>query len=295
MERILVGTREGSVVVGDPGPPDLEGDVTALARGDGGLWALTGGARILQLEAGGWRETAASPDASLTCLLPVGGRVYLGAAEARLLRWGGSAPEPVESFDDAPTRETWYTPWGGPPDVRSLSADGAGTLYVNVHVGGILRSDDDGESWVPTIDVDADVHQVMAHPREARTVLAATARGLAVSRDAGASWTFHTEGLHAPYCRAVAVGDRGVLVSASVGPFGGRAAVYRFADGSFEQCTEGLPDWFGDNINTHCLSAGGRRAAFGTSEGHVYASDDGGHTWERVAESLPPTTAVLLD
>lgn len=290
-----MGTRRGSVTIGDPGPPDLEGDVTALVRGDGGLWAVTDGSRIWRLEDRAWREAGASGDVSLVCLLPTDGDVYLGAAEARLLRLEDGAPQPVGSFDGAPGRDTWYTPWGGPPDVRSLAAGRTGTLYVNVHVGGILRSDDRGGSWVPTIDVDADVHQVAVHPGEAETVLAATARGLAVSADAGRSWAFHTEGLHAPYCRAVAALEDAVLVSASVGPFGGRAALYRFADGSFERCAEGLPEWFGDNINTHCLDAGGRRAAFGTSDGNVYASRDAGRTWDQVAEGLAPVTALVLD
>jgi hypothetical protein len=33
-------------------------------------------------------------------------------------------------------------------------------LYANVHVGGILRTADGGETWTPTIDIDADVHHV---------------------------------------------------------------------------------------------------------------------------------------
>lgn len=295
MARIVIGTRDGSASLGDAGPPDLAAEVTALARGAEGLWAVTEGRNVLRLEDGVWREAASSADHPLTCLLPIDKGAYLGAAEARLLRLDGSRVEPLASFDGAPGRETWYTPWGGPPDVRSLSADEAGTMYVNVHVGGILRSDDRSGSWVPTIDVDADVHQVLAHPGEAATVLAATARGLAVSRDAGASWEFHVEGLHAPYCRAVAVAGDTVLVSASVGPFGGGAAPYRWAGGEFEKCAGGLPEWFGDNINTHCLAADGDRAAFGTSDGHVYLSRDGGGTWEQAADGLAAVTAVVLD
>src|SRR5207247_7541735 len=126
----------------------------------------------------------------------------------------------------APGRNDWTTPWGGPPDTRSLAADG-NALYANVHVGGILRSTDAGTNWAPTIDVDADVHQVVAGFDDAGRVLAATAEGLAVSNDGGDTWAFETEGLGATYSRAAAVAGDVVLASASRGPRGDGAAVYR--------------------------------------------------------------------
>src|SRR5207249_1971591 len=89
-------------------------------------------------------------------------------------------------------------------DGRTLWAR-AGTVYVNVHVGGVVRSRDGGRSWTPTVDIESDVHQVLAHPSRAEVVLAAAADGFGVSRDCGASWRFITEGMHAHYLRAVAV------------------------------------------------------------------------------------------
>src|SRR5207245_2013794 len=109
------------------------------------------------------------------------------------------------------------------------------------------------------------------------------------SQDAGGSWTFVTEGLHAPYCRAVAVCEESVLVSASSGPRGREAAVYRGPlDGSspFEKCREGLPEWFGGNIDTFCLAANREEAAFGTDGGDVFLSSDQGRTW-RAAPTRP--------
>jgi hypothetical protein len=32
-------------------------------------------------------------------------------------------------------------------------------VYVGVHVGGIIRSDDGGETWTDTIDLHVDVHR----------------------------------------------------------------------------------------------------------------------------------------
>jgi BNR/Asp-box repeat len=220
--------------------------------------------------------------------------VHVGTSEARLFRLEGSRLTPVVGFDAVEGREAWYTPWGGPPDTRSIS-EWDDDVYVNVHVGGILRTDDHGEKWHATIDIDADVHQVATAEG---LVLAAAAHGLASSRDRGATWTHRTDGLEALYARAVVVSGDGVLMSTSNGPRGGRAGVYRapLLGGPFERCRTGLPEWFEDNIDTYCLDAlnDGSYAALGTADGAVYVSDDGGATWHVVATGLPLVHQLLL-
>src|SRR2546429_115455 len=81
-------------------------------------------------------------------------------------------------------RDRWFTPWGGPPDTRSISEDDE-AVYVNIHVGGILRSVDCGRTWQPTLPIERDVHKVLARPGR---LYAASARGLAVSPDSGETW-----------------------------------------------------------------------------------------------------------
>jgi hypothetical protein len=220
--------------------------------------------------------------------------VYVGSSEARLLRVAGRDLEPVVPFDHAEGRSTWYTPWGGPPDTRSI-ANWDEAVYVNVHVGGVLRTEDRGETWRPTIDIDEDVHQVTTAEG---LVLAACAGGLAVSSDRGDTWTLRSEGLEAAYSRGVAVCGDAVLVSASDGPRGGRGAVYRgdLQGGELERCRTGLPEWFDDNIDSYCLDAfpDGSFAAFGTSDGRVFASDDTGISWVALASGLPPVHRILV-
>src|SRR5262249_54514880 len=175
------------------------------------------------------------------------------SSEARLFRLAEGTLEPIAAFDDAEGREDWYTPWGGPPDTRSIS-EWDEEVYVNVHVGGILHTGDSGRTWNPTIDIDADVHQVATAEG---LVLAACAGGLATSTDRGATWSMRSDGLEAPYSRAVVVCGDTLLISASNGPRGGGAAVYRGdrTVGPFERCTTGLPGSFEDNIDTYCLDA----------------------------------------
>jgi hypothetical protein len=286
---------------------ELEGRVDALSTDRWGLYALVDGRAIWRhIEAqalgqrvdGHWVQVAEIEGPRGRCLLATEDGLFIGTAEAGLIRYEDGVLVPVKGFQQVDGREAWYTPWGGPPDTRSMARDGAGRLHANVHVGGIPRSTDGGETWAPTIDVDADVHQVVTHPTEPNVVLAACAPGLAISRDGGDTWDIDREGLHGPYCRAVAVAADHLLVSASTGPFTDRAAVYRRpldADGPFERCTDGLPEWFPSNVDSHCLVADGTTVALGTAEGEVFRSGDAGGSWERLADELPAVRALLVD
>jgi hypothetical protein len=290
--RILIGTEDGihhleSDVV------DLAGHrITALT----GNWAITDGRVLWRLvESGPPVETARLEEApQATCLLPVNGAVLVGTAEGHLVRVEDGVAGTVGGFDTVDGRSAWHTPWGGPADVRSMAL-GDDVVYVNVHVGGILASPDHGVSWSPTdLDIDTDVHQVLA--AEHRVLAALGHSGLASSRDGGRSWTLATDGLHASYCRAVAASGGRVLVSASTGPRTHHAALYRGRiDGdTFERCEKGLPEWFGDNIDTGSLVLDDVTAAFGTADGRLFVSDDAGDSWSEAATGLPPVRVVQL-
>jgi len=205
----------------------------------------------------------------------------------------GEGLDPVVPFDESEGRERWFTPWGGPPDTRTITEDRE-AVYVNVHVGGILRSVDAGETWTPTLAIENDVHKVLARPGR---LYAACARGLAVSPDCGGTWAIKVQGLHATYCRGVAVCRDWVLLSASEGPRGRRSALYRGSldPASLERCGNGLPEFFDANIDSLCLDAvpSGELAAFGLPDGSVYASLDQGESWDLVASGLPRVNCVL--
>jgi hypothetical protein len=293
--RLLIGTSEGLFELdgGEPRPDPGFGErvVTALAVDAGVTWVVAESRSLMRRDgSGAWEEIARTEDLEIACLVRTPTDMLVGTDEARVLRLRDGDLVGVDAFDRVEGREKWYTPWGGPPAVRSLAVDLAGRVHANVHVGGIPRSTDGGANWEPTIDIDADVHQVIAHPREPDVVLAAGAVGLALSGDGGASWRIERDGLHSTYARAVAVAGDSILVTASNGPRGGRAAVYRTAFGqnqSMEKCTEGLPEWFDGNIDTGWLAASGSTAAFGTSDGRVFATDDAGATWRQGAAGLP--------
>ena len=292
---ILAGTAAGLV--------DVErGAVVDLAGRD--VWAAAGGWAVLDRRevarpGGGGPAGPAPGDAALNCVAAAPddpeGAALVGTAEAHLYR-AGAAWERVEGFEEADGRDEWYTPWGGPPDVRSVSSGPDGTMLVNVHVGGILRSTDGGASWAPTIDIHTDVHQVLA--LDGGRAVAACAEGLATSDDDGATWVVHDDGLHATYARSVAVAGDTVLLAVSRGPNGGDAAIYRRplgGDGALERCRTGLPDDLGGNVDTFRLAGSpDGRAALATADGRVFASGDEGASWALVGEDLPAVRCLLL-
>jgi len=312
LPRALIGTADGLWASGPDGLHAVEAlagqPVTALAVAPDSAhtWVLIGGRYVWARGPDGhWTAIAALPeDLAATCLAATTDGVLIGTEDAHLLRLAGGRIERVEAFDATPERAAWYTPWGDPADVRSIALDASGgAVYVNVHVGGVVRSRDGGRTWTPTLDIEVDVHQVLAHPTRAGVVLVAAAAGLGVSRDGGDTWRFTTAGLHAHYLRAVAVAGDRVLVSASGGPSGSRSTLYRGAldgaaavdaGGALEVGRAGLPQWFRDNVDTACLAARDATAVFGTADGRVFTSCDGGATWELAGKGLPEVRCAIL-
>lgn len=298
MSSLLAGTDNGVWMVGREQRAALDGRrVGALAADGTALWAVVDDHAVQRRPAGGvWSEAAQVDALRLNCVLPFNGGALAGTSDARLVRVEHGGAVTLAAFDAAADRADWYTPWGGPPDVRSMAAGASGEIYANVHVGGILRSEDGGASWQQTIDIHADVHQVIADRDRPGLVLAATAKGLAISTDGGNSWSFQREGLHAGYCRAVAVAGDTLVLSASSGPSGSRAALYRrpVDGGGFAKCGDGLPEWFPSNIDSGCLAALGDTVAFGTDDGRVFISEDAGSTWETATTGLPPVRALVF-
>lgn len=299
MSQVLVGTRNGLHRFGASG--DLLGiehvgrEVTTIAPEGWELWAVLDGKEVVHT-AGveWWFHVANLSGLQGNCMADTRAGVLLGTSEGHLYRIAGKGLERVHSFERAPGRKEWFTPWGGPPDTRSITED-RDTVYVNVHVGGVLRSSDRGESWQPTIDIGDDIHRVTTgHGR----IYAAGAGGLSVSQDKGNTWGVSDDGLRGSYCRSVSVCGNAVLLSAADGPRGGHSGVYRSSiEGrSFERSTQGLPEWFSQNIDSLWLDAfpDGSLAAFATEDGLLFASTDQGRSWSKIAGDLAGVTRVQL-
>ncbi len=297
---VVDGTRCRHELAGEP--------VCGLtADGRGGALAIVGGHSLRRRSADGKWHTLAEDTSPLACVAAVDDKILVGTNDgARLLCMVDGGPlEPLPGFDAVAGRDKWFAGTfviegkvvGPPLGVRSLSgAPDGGRLHAAVHVGGIPRSTDGGVSWQPTLDIESDVHEVCIHPTCSGIVAAATAVGLGLSRDGGASWTFETEGLHAPYCSAVAFAGDDVLVAASVHHFASEGAVYRRAlDGGSSLAPVAVTpsSWTVGIVDTGCIAVLGSVLAVADG-GNLYVSHDAGHTWARVADDIPDASALLL-
>lgn len=262
--------------------------------GHGGVFAVVGGHSLCRRASGGEWTTLFTGESSLSCCVRVGDVVFVGTDDARILRVaadGGHAW--MKGFDSVDGRDRWYAGsamvdgklMGPPLGIRSIAAtcDGA-ALLANVHVGGIPRSTDGGLSWQPTIDIDADVHQVCTHPSRPDLVIAAAAAGLCVSRDSGATWTIEQRGLHATHCSAVAFGRDDLFVSASTDPFAKQGVVYRRpidSDDPLQALRIADSIWLDGNVDTDCIATRDAMIALIDMSGCLHLSLDDGATWSR--------------
>jgi hypothetical protein len=265
----------------------------------GGVLAIVGGHSLCRRSPEGEWTTLAKSESPLSCCVAIRDVVFVGTDDANILRVDqGGALQRLAGFDSVEGRDKWYAGSAivdgkrvGPPlGIRSMTAtcDG-GVLLANVHVGGIPRSRDRGLSWQPTIEIDADVHQVCAHPTRPELVIAAAAAGLCISRDAGATWTIETRGLHAHHCSAVAFGRNDIFVSASTDPFAAQGAVYRRSiDGSgpLQPLGGGMPRWIDGKADTDCIATKGSIVAVIDWSGRLYISHDDGASWSSPVDGL---------
>jgi hypothetical protein len=269
----------------------------SLVRSGDRYWLIAGGRGIHASEdLRSWQKVAESPHYDATCLYGDDSLLFVGTEEAHLYSLEGSALSLVDAFEQAPTRDAWFTPWGGPPAVRTISGDPDGRLYVNVHVGGVLRSTPDRSRFEQTIDIQIDVHHVLYDP-SSDMLLAAAGKGFAESTDRGDGWTTTTSGLDYRYMRTVTVCGPVLLASASNGPHGDRGNVYRRpvrSTDAFERCVVGLPEFFEGNVDTGTIGVSGNHAAIGSPRGGVYHSNDCGNSWHHLASDLGEITGIYL-
>ena len=290
--RLHIATADG--IVGPGGAVEvLHGrDVGSIAVGATGLWALVGKRELHHIDGSEARHVATIDKGSAVVVHAHREIVYVGGDRGMLWRLEGRRLEPVLSFQDAPSRNEWYTPWGGPPSIFSMAHDGD-DLYVSVHVGGIIASNDGGGTWRSTIDLHDDVHQVVVDPADGAMYAATGMRGLAESRDRGRSWRSHSAGLHGTYLLAVAVTSNGVLVGASSGPAARDGAVYLFDGDHFHQ-VDGLPHRLNGAVGPRRIVADGDHAALVDPDGAIHVSGDGGRTWQQALGPLASPVPLLI-
>ena len=268
----------------------FEGTVAAIAKGrDLRVIALKNGDLYIRTQARA-QTVATGIERDIECLIileedPL--HLLIGTGDSRVYACKDGKTERVASFDRLAVRDKWYTPWGGPPDVRSFAKTTDGWVYADIHVGSIMRSPDKGETWEPvTPDLHDDVHQVATSPQAADRVYANTARAVYLSDDRGRSWSHRAEGFPYLYGRAIAVHPDDpdcLLATVSKGPHGDVAGqLYRSDDAgrTWEHVTAGFPETVSHNIDTFHLAFSPCGHAWAAVDNALYTSHDRGNYWE---------------
>ena len=225
--------------------------------------------------------------------------LLVGTEPAHLYRLEHGQPAArIESFDRLEVRDDWYTPWGGPPAVRSLARSGD-DVYADIHVGSIVRSADSGESWAPVKPgLHPDVHQVAVCPAAPERVYVNTADAVFVSQDRGESWRHRADGLPCRYGRAIAVHPEDpdcLLASVSRGPRAeGTGRLFRSVDAgrSWAPPDGGFPESTQDNVDTFQVAFDAGGAAWACVEDRLFRSRDRGRNWTVEWQAPAPIAAI---
>jgi photosystem II stability/assembly factor-like uncharacterized protein len=172
--------------------------------------------------------------------------------------------------------ENWYLPYSPRAGaVRNIySSPGSGVYYASVEVGGLLISEDNGETWrCEFVDVDSDIHFVTGHPERGDLLFAALGYagidkspndspvhrgGLARSIDGGRTWSK----LFGDYTRGVIVptSNPSIVVagpSPNVGRDGRIEVSYDQGD-SWEPASEGIHTPMPDMVESFVETPDGR-------------------------------------
>ncbi len=241
----------------------------------------------------------------------------------------GQSWQLVSALWELPQRAGWFGGGYDVPGIHSICVDPRNSdhLLVAVSCGGVWRSDDGGASWrVSASGMRADYMPPEQSENEAiqdphRVVRCAGApdllwcqhhNGIWRSRDAGLHWQ-EIAGKDAPH-RPVSNFGFAVAVHPQDGatawfvpaesdqrriPHNAALSVTRTSDGgaSFESLREGLPqhDCY-DLVYRHGLAVSddGRSLLMGSTTGGLWASNNGGDSWQTVSTTLPPIYALAF-
>jgi hypothetical protein len=293
----LVRTADGGVLAGT-----ADGQVLA--------WSGLGDASILAKDLG---------DAVTSLALARSGRLIAGCLPAGAW-WSkdvGLSWTPIKTLAGSPGSESWVGGDGaGPRPTTAAAVTAVGThhkdsktIYVGIQVGGVYRSRDGGKSWYNLGLPCPDVHSIQLSAAKPERVFVTTGGGTNgnggafCSDDEGISWRQMGDANRRQYTMGLAAHptepDRVILSAA-----GGSPSTWK----SNAHCDLYLSTDSGRRFRTVVkdLKGGVRRrglvinprvpseAAFGTTTGELWYSNDGGESFDLVAEALGDLHAVAF-
>jgi photosystem II stability/assembly factor-like uncharacterized protein len=255
------------------------------------------------------------------------GVVWCGTLPGGLFRSedGGDSWELNRPLWDDPLREQWMGGGADHPGIHSICVDPRDSKHVKVGVscGGVWTTRDRGKTWQITSNGMRaeymppekqfeqnvqDPHLVAQCKANPDTLWVQHHNGIFKSTDGAASWSEIKDVKPSVFGFAVAVhpadSETAWFIPAVKDekryPAEGRVVVNRTRDGgrTFETLRNGLPQEHAyDLVFRHALDIDetGDRLVFGSTTGSLWASDNGGDSWQTLSSNLPPIYAVRFE
>ena len=326
--HVLAGTSKGVYVLdGGHARQVLESrGVRDLVRVRGRVFAGTGAGLYVSDDEGESWSLAGFPELEIWQIRShPDGKLYVSTQPAHLfvsddqgLTWSE-----VEPFAQAPEAAAWCVPVKPPLPgrARALVVDqsNADRLWVGVEVGGIMRSDDGGQSWALDLPGEnPDLHMMCARPDNPEVLFASTGygrldgvaemvegnAGVFRSEDGGQSWVYAWKGITPRYSRPMCIDERApyaLTVASAPTAFssfkdegGAQAMLFRSEDGGESWrslCDEAHSPC---TANLHGLTPDPERLGgvlVGTDTGEVWRVSDGAQ-WSAMGEGMPPVLSI---
>ena len=255
---------------------------------------------------------------SLTCP----DMVYAGAEDAALFKTtdGGQTWNELKGLRTHPSSTQW-NPGAGGMGVHTILLDPSNPLriYIAISAAGAFRTEDGGETWTPinkglqskympdpNTEVGFCVHNLAMHPSRPDVLFMQLHWNVMRTDNAGDLWTNVSGNLptdfgfpievHAHEPNTVYV----VPIKSDSEHYvhDGKLRVFRSRTGGtdWEPLTNGLPqrdcyvNVLRDAMSVDTLDGCG--VYFGTTGGQVYASADGGDSWNAIVQNLPAVLSI---